>query len=229
MSGEPLPRAQAISIARGYLPPGLLGNRWDYYYARSKLATDPLYPGALRALRGSTAPVMDLGCGLGLLAHALRQDGQSLEYFGVDNDAAKIRRAIAAAERTGMASARFAFVDLAHHLPDHAGSVAILDVLQYLPAPAQRQLLENVIAMLTPGARLVIRTGLVDGSRRGLVSRIGDRAANLVGWMQSTPRCYPSADGLRAILEGSGLQVTIEPLWGRTPFNNWLVVAEHLN
>src|SRR3546814_17143832 len=80
--------------------------------------------------------------------------------------------------------------------------------------------------MLTPGARLVIRTGLVDGSRRSLVSRIGDRAANLVGWMQSSPRCYPDADGLRAILEGAGLQVTIEPLWGRTPFNNWLVVGQ---
>src|SRR5690606_760163 len=166
------------------------------------------------------------GCGLGLLAHALRQDGQEMPYYGVDNDADKIGRAIAAAERKALAPARFEVVDLAHHLPRHQGSVAILDVLQYLRAPAQRQLLENVIAMLTPGARLVIRTGLVDGSRRGLVSRIGDRAANLIGWMQSSPRCYPDADGLRAILEGAGLQVTIEPLWGRTPFNNWLVVGQ---
>src|SRR3546814_18402256 len=99
--------------------------------------------------------------------------------------------------------------------------------LQYLRAPAQRQLLEDVIAMLTPGARLVIRTGLVDGSRRGLVSRIGDRAANLIGWMQSSPRCYPDADVLRALLEGAGLQVTIEPLWGRPPLNNWLGGERH--
>ena len=227
MSGEPLPREQATAIASAFLPPHRVLNRWDYHYIRSKLSTDPLYPGVLRALRGSTAPVMDLGCGLGLLAHALRQDGQSMPYYGVDNDADKIGRAIAAAGRTGLAPARFEVVDLAHHLPRHEGSVAILDVLQYLRAPAQRQLLENVIAMLTPGARLVIRTGLVDGSRRGLVSRIGDRAANLIGWMQSSPRCYPDADGLRAVLEGAGLQVTIEPLWGRTPFNNWLVVGQH--
>lgn len=226
MSGEPLPRGQAIAIARGYVPPGLLANRWDYFYVRSKLATDPLYPGVLRALRGSSAPLLDLGCGLGLLAHALRQDGQALDYFGVDNDAAKIRRALAAARRTGLDRVRFEFVDLVHHLPAHAGSVAILDVLQYLPTDKQRELLENVIAMLTPGARLVIRTGLVDGSRRGLVSRIGDRAANLVGWMQSRPRCHPGADVLRATLEGAGLQVTFEPLWGRTPFNNWLVAAQ---
>src|SRR3546814_17612924 len=93
---------------------------------------------------------MDLGCGLGLLAHALRQDGQAMPYYGVDNDADKIGRAIAAAGRTGLAPVRFEVVDLAHHLPQHEGSVAILDVLQYLRAPAQRQLLENVIAMLTP-------------------------------------------------------------------------------
>jgi len=225
VSGQPLSRAQATQIAGAFLPPHRVRNRWDFHYIRSKLSTDPLYPGVLRALRGSSAPVMDLGCGLGLLAHALRQDGQSMPYYGVDNDAAKIERAIAAAQRVPLASTRFEVVDLAHHLPAHAGSVAILDVLQYLQAPAQRQLLENVAAMLTPGARLVIRTGLVDGSRRGLVSRIGDRAANLVGWMQSTPRCHPSADGLRGILEGAGMQVAIEPLWGRTPFNNWLVVA----
>jgi SAM-dependent methyltransferase len=226
MSVEPLPREQATVIARAFLPPYRVLNRWDYHYIRSKLSTDPLYPGVLGALRGSTAPLLDLGCGLGLLAHALRHDGQSMPYHGVDNDADKIARATAAADRTELASTRFAYVDLAHHLPEHAGSVAILDVLQYLPAPAQRHLLENVIAMLTPGARLVIRTGLVDGSRRGLVSRIGDRAANLIGWMQSTPRCYPSAEDLRAILEGAGLQMAIEPLWGRTPFNNWLVVAQ---
>src|SRR3546814_5281566 len=123
---------------------------------------------------------------LGLLAHALRQEGQGRPYYGVDNDADKIGRAIAAAGRKGLAPVRFEVVDLAHHLPQHEGSVAILDVLQYLRAPAQRQLLENVIAMLTPGARLVIRTGLVDGSRRSLVSRIGDRAANLIGDRKST-------------------------------------------
>src|SRR3546814_10720293 len=77
-----------------------------------------------------------------------------MPYYGVDNDADKIGRATAAAGRTGLAPARFEVVDLAHHLPRHEGSVAILDVLQYLRAPAQRQLLEDVIAMLTPGARL---------------------------------------------------------------------------
>src|SRR3546814_13644134 len=94
-------------LASAFLPPHKVRNRWDYHYIRSKLSTDPLYPGALRALRGSTAPVMDLGCGLGLLAHALRQDGQAMPYYGVDNDADKTGRETAAAGPTGPAPAGF--------------------------------------------------------------------------------------------------------------------------
>lgn len=224
--GLPMAREQAIGIARAYLPRHPLGNRWDYFYVRAKLGSDPLYPGVLQALRGTAAPLLDLGCGLGLLAHALRQDGQALDYRGVDNDAAKIRRAVRAAEKTGLARARFDYVDLARELPEHRGSVAILDVLQYLPEPAQRQLLRAIAAMLEPGARLVIRTGLADRSARGRVSWLGDRAANLVGWMQSAPRFHPDAATLRAMLEDAGLRAEFAPLYGRTPFNNWLVVAE---
>lgn len=222
---RPLDSAMNRRIASAYLPDNPLA-RWDYYYARSKLGSDPLYAGTLDALRGSCAPLMDLGCGLGLLAHALHHDGQSLDYYGVDNDAPKIRRAKRAAAKAGLARTRFEVVDLAQGLPQHSGSVAILDVLQYLSADAQRGLVDRVIAMLTPGARLVIRTGLDDGTRRGNTSRITDRLAHFAGWMQSIPKTYPVADTLRAQLEGAGLAVSFSPLYGDTPFNNWMVVAQ---
>ncbi len=222
---QPFDRATAIRIARAYLPRHALGNRWDYYYTRAKLGSDPLYPGVLQALRGSDAPLLDLGCGLGLLAHALRLDGQALDYRGVDNDAAKISRAQKVAAKTGLGEVRFEIVDLAEGLPAHAGSVAILDVLQYLDAAGQQRLVTEAVAMLTPGARLVIRTALGDDSRRGQTSRITDRLANLIGWMQSRPRCYPDAEALRAQLVAAGLETTFSPLYGNTPFNNWLIVA----
>ena len=104
-------------------------------------------------------------------------------------------------------------------------SVAILDVLQYLDAQGQRNLIAQVSAMLTPGARLVIRTALGDDSRRGKTSQVTDRLANLIGWMQSRPKCYPDAEAMRAQLLDSGLHTTFEPLYGRTPFHNWLIVA----
>ncbi|MEO8365250.1 MAG: class I SAM-dependent methyltransferase [Pseudoxanthomonas sp.] len=223
---RPFDRAAATHIASAFLPAHPLGNRWDYYYTRSKLGSDPLYPGVLQALRGSEAPLLDLGCGLGLLAHALRLDGQAMAYRGVDNDAAKIERARKVAGKRGLAEVNFDLVDLAKGPPLHHGSVAILDVLQYLDAPAQQGLIGEVIGMLTPGARLVIRTALGDNSRRGQTSRVTDRLANLIGWMQSRPKCYPDADAMRAQLAEAGLQTTFSPLYGNTPFNNWLIVAE---
>lgn len=217
----------ARRIARAFLPASKLGNRYDYYYVQAKLRTDPLYPGVLAALRGSDAPLLDLGCGLGLLAHALHAGGRRLAYFGVDIDASKIARARKIAARTGLHDASFDVVDLAQgHPPPHQGSVAILDVLQYLDADGQRALLDDVIAMLTPGARLVIRSGLGDDSRRGRTTRITDKIAHFAGWMQALPKCYPTQDGLRAQLEGAGLKAAFSPLYGDTPFNNWLIVAE---
>lgn len=224
-STRPFDRAAATRIARAFLPHHPLGNRWDYYYTRAKLSSDPLYPGVLQALRGSDAPVLDLGCGLGLLAHALRLDGQTMAYRGVDNDAAKIARAARVAQKNGLHEVAFDVVDLAQGPPAHSGSVAILDVLQYLSADEQATLIADAIAMLTPGARLVIRTALGDDSHRGRTSRLTDRLANLIGWMQFRPKCYPDADKLRAQMEAAGLQVSLAPLYGNTPFNNWLIVA----
>lgn len=222
---RPLPRQRATEIANAFLPDRFWGSRWDYYYVREKLASDPLYPGVLDALRGSSTPLLDIGCGLGLLVHTLRRDGQSLPYRGVDIDATKIARAQRAAQRAELARADFAIADLAHEIPRHAGSVAILDVLQYLSAEAQRRLLDATITMLTPGARLVIRAALDDKGRRGHYTRLGDRFAHLTGWMPSAPKHYPRTDALRAVLDDAGLQSSFAPLYGRTPFNHWLIVA----
>jgi SAM-dependent methyltransferase len=222
---RPFDGATARRIARAFLPAFPLGNRYDYYYSLAKLRSDPLYPGVLAALRGSRAPLLDLGCGLGLLAHALRLDGQAMAYHGVDIDARKIARAGRIAAKTGLEDVGFEVVDLAHALPSHQGSVALLDVLQYLSADAQRSLLERVVSMLTPGAQLVIRTGLGDDSSRGRTTRVTDRLAHLVGWMQAVPKHYPTREGLCAQLEAAGLATRFQPLYGDTPFNNWLVVA----
>jgi SAM-dependent methyltransferase len=224
-STRPFEHEAAKRIARAFLPRRWYGNRHDYYYSLIKLRTDPLYPGALDALRGSTAPVLDLGCGLGLFAHALHADGQRLPYLGVDIDADKIARARVIAARTGLHAARFEVCDLGAAMPGHQGSVALLDVLQYLSLERQRELLASVAAMLVPGARLVIRTGLGDATRRGMTTRVTDRLAHVIGWMQEVPRQYPTREGLLAQLEGAGLSPSFRPLYGNTPFNNWLVVA----
>lgn len=225
---QPLDRDRSRAIARAFAPRNLFGNRHDFFYTLLKLRSDPLYPGVLAALRGTRAPVLDLGCGLGLLAHALRQDGQHQSYRGVDIDAAKIARGSRVAADCGLRDVRLEVMDVGVETPDHSGSVTILDVLQFLPPDAQRELLARVAPMIAPRGRLVIRTGLQDRTGRSRTSRISDRLANLIGWMQERPRSYPTADGLRRILEDLGLRVSLAPLYGSTPFNNWLLVATPL-
>lgn len=213
------------SIADAFVAPRWPARRYHYYYARGKLASDPLFPGVVGALRGHDAPLLDLGCGIGLLAHALRADGQSLRYAGVDFDAGKITIANAAARRATLADVAFATCDLVRERPSHQGSVALLDVLQYLPAAAQDRVLGDAIAMLAPGARLVIRSGLHDANARSRTTRIADRLANGIGWMRSAPLRYPTRDWFEAKLAEAALAADFRPLHGRTPFNNWLVVA----
>jgi len=220
-----LPRERARAIAGAFLPARRWGNRYDYHYVQAKLRTDPLYPGVTAVLRGAPWPVLDLGCGLGLLVHALRADGQGQGYRGVDIDAAKIGRARVAAGRAGLVDAGFETIDVSGALPAHAGSVVLLDVLQYLPDAQQRRVLAEAVARLAPGAPLVIRTPLAGDHARGWFTRVSDRVGHLSGWMGTAPRHYPTREGLMAALAGHGLEASCSALYGNTPFNNWLVVA----
>lgn len=219
-------RDAARAIARAFLPARAWGNRYDYHYTQAKLRTDPLYPRVIGELRGGSLPLLDLGCGLGLLAHALRADGQDGAYLGLDVDAAKISRANRAAGQAGLADVRFAVAELGGApLPPHAGAVALLDVLHYLPATEQLALLAQAATRLAATAPLVIRTPLAGDDPRGRLTRLTDRVGHLSGWMRTAPRDYPSRDDLLAALADQGLQASCTPLFGNTPFNNWLLVA----
>jgi len=207
-------------IARAYLP-----SRWHYYYSRNKLATDPLYGGVARALNGTSAPVLDLGCGIGLLAHYLRACGFQVPYRGVDNDTAKIALARTVAARTGLSHASFAAMDVGQGIPDHSGSITVLDVLQFLPPDRLGEFVGKLADCVSPGGRLVIRTGLEDASWRTRVTRTADVLARAIRWMNAAPRAYPTRELLVSVLESRGLEAEFSPLWGNTPFNNWLLVG----
>jgi SAM-dependent methyltransferase len=198
-----------------------------YFYARGKLATDPLYAGVGAALSGTQAPLLDLGCGIGLLAHTLRAQEFAGDYLGVDNDAKKIAAARDAAERAGLRDVRYNCIDLATEpFPSHRGSVALLDVLQFVPEPAATELIELAAACIVPGARLVIRSGLENADARTRFTRAVDWMSRSVGWMNAAPTHYPTRAGLESLLARCGLRTRFAPLSGRLPFNNWLIVGE---
>ncbi|WP_294996754.1 class I SAM-dependent methyltransferase [uncultured Stenotrophomonas sp.] len=229
-NGSPLPctplaSAQARAIADTFRPSRAWGSRRDYYYTRSKLGSDPLYDGVLQQLPDDGQPVLDLGCGLGLMAHVLRQRGRTQRYRGVDVDAAKIARARRAA--ADLREVHFDCLDVQAPLPSQPGHVLLLDVLQYLDAEPQQALLRAAAARVAHPGRLLLRTPLATGDGRDRTTRVADRLAWLIGWMGTRPRHYPDPQQLQAILVEAGLRVSApRALHGRTPFNSWLLVAE---
>ncbi len=208
-------------IARHYLP-----RRPHYWYARIKLATDPLYTRVGMALAETREPLLDLGCGIGLLAHALRMQGFPGDCLGVDVDEEKIASARAAAARARLIGVHFEAYDLAHGFPAHRGSVALLDIVQFLPPEAQDALLEAAIASLTPGAVLVMRTALHRDGWRLRFTRGVDRFARITRWMNVGPQRYPRREDLEERFARHGLSATFAPLSGRLPFENWLICAK---
>jgi SAM-dependent methyltransferase len=213
---------RAADISINYLP-----QRTHYWYSRCKLATDPLYARVGEALRDTADSLLDLGCGIGLLAHTLRRQGFGASYLGVDNDEGKIASARDAASRARLADVTFRAIDLARDaFPPHHGSVALLDVLQFLAPENARKLLANVARCIGPQSRLVIRTGLDRAGARMRFTRAVDTGSRRIGWMNAAPSWYPARDELEALFAEHRLRARFEPLTGLLPFNNWLIVAE---
>jgi hypothetical protein len=104
--------------------------------------------------------------------------------------------------------------------------VVILDILQYFTEEEQDLLLQQAAERVAPAGKLVIRSGLETDSWRYRVTMICDHIAHGTLWMKSAPQRYPTAEQFQRVLSQAGLDVEIFPLWGKTPFNNHLIVAK---
>jgi 2-polyprenyl-3-methyl-5-hydroxy-6-metoxy-1,4-benzoquinol methylase len=198
---------------------------WDRNYVATKVKTDPLYGAVYDELRDSDLPLLDLGCGLGLLAFYLRERGLAFPIRGLDYDPRKIDSAEKVAAALSHISLDFATHDARSGLPEHSGNVSILDILQFFTPAEQQTLLELAAARVAPGGKLVIRSGLRDRSWRFKITVFCDYFAKASFWMKAAPTHYPAADDFTRILSPHG-KVRVVPLWGKTPFNNHLIVLE---
>lgn len=199
---------------------------WQRNYTRGKLTTDPLYAAAAAAIaHANPLPLMDVGCGMGLLGQYLHACNLLHGYQGIDHDERKIDAGRRAASNLG-AGDRFHLqrADVSD-LPDFSGHVALLDVLHYLPKARQAGLLAQLAKHVAPGGVLVIRNVLRESNWRFRATVLEETLLHWSGWMKTAPSHYPTAHEISQPLEDEGLDVSISPLWGRTPFNSYLIVA----
>lgn len=198
---------------------------WLQGYVRGKLRSDPVYLKTIGVVVAFPAPVLDIGCGPGLLAHCLDACGVDVPYAGLDADARKISSAKESIR--GLASIHFEHADCPP-LPDWQGHVALLDVLHYLDAETQMRLLDEAIPRIAPGASLIIRTVLRDRSWRFRATQVEELFIRGSRWIRGGVKHYPRAGELLAPLRDAGLSVEMPSLFGHTPFNSFLVCATRL-
>lgn len=210
-------RAVARRIADRFQRP------WHRDYVRNKLRFDPVYAAVATIVAADPSPVLDVGCGLGLLGFYLRERGVRVGYRGLDFDAKKIAIAREVSTRTGL---DLAFDDGdADKLPPFNGHIALLDVLHYLPASVQQRLLREAAARVAPGAALILRNVLRERGWRFRATVWEEYFLYATRWMRSPAVHYPEREEIETPLRAAGLEPDVRPLWGNTPFNSFMIVA----
>jgi len=191
-------------------------------YVRSKLKRDPVYEATWRLLEHSALPVLDIGCGIGLLPMFLRERGFRGEMIGLDTDSEKISIARKVTELD--ASTTFRTQDAAEGFADFQGSLTMLDVLHYLTTEDQRILLDRAAQSVASGGMAIIRDCPRDNTWRYRATYLEELFAVKVGWLKVPRLNFPTLQQLIHPFASRGFASEVRPLWGKTPFNNHLFV-----
>jgi 2-polyprenyl-3-methyl-5-hydroxy-6-metoxy-1,4-benzoquinol methylase len=196
--------------------------RWLRIYAGRKLRSDPVFSAAFELLRESKSPLVDGGCGVGLLAFYLRERNFLPSISGLDSDGRKIERANAVA--SGVYH-DLEFIEQGVCEPiAQSGNVVLFDLLHYLPPNDQARLLDRLAPRVAPGGMLVIRDCPRDGNARFWLTHLAERFAQTTTWNMKAPLHFPTREEIFAAFGEDQFERTVEPLWGRTPFNNHLFI-----
>jgi 2-polyprenyl-3-methyl-5-hydroxy-6-metoxy-1,4-benzoquinol methylase len=196
---------------------------WLRIYVGRKLRSDPVFPAAFELLQDSHEPLIDVGCGVGLLSFYLRERNFAPAIVGFDRDRRKICRAAAVVRQSGYRDLEFIERDVTEMIGER-GNVVLFDLLHYLPPNEQSLLLQRLVPQIAPGGLLLIRDCPREGNARFWLTHLAERFAQITTWNLRTPLHFPTREKISAPFLPNEFTSTVEPLWGRTPFNNHLFI-----
>ncbi len=202
---------------------GRFGELWLRLYAGRKLRSDPVFPAAFTLLEHSREPLIDVGCGVGLLGFYLRERNFQQPIIGLDRDGRKIARGRAVARASSYSDLEFLEQNACENLA-HRGNLVLFDVLHYLSPNEQKLLLLRLAQQVVPGGLLLLRDCPRDDNARFRCTYAAERFAQLITWNMRTPLYFPTRDEIAAAFPPNEFEQTVAPLWGRTPFNNHLFI-----
>jgi SAM-dependent methyltransferase len=182
-------------------------------YVRAKVRIDPVYAAVFERISGSTDPLLDVGCGVGVLAAYLRARGFTAPIRGIDHDERKV-----AVAREVVHDAAFEVADARTAIPT-GGTVVLLDLLHYFRGGDQAAILAAAAAT---AATVIIRDAVRDGSWRYRLTYAQETFSRAVRWLRAERLHFPARDEITRPFATFDAEVV--PLYGRTPFNNYLFV-----
>lgn len=199
---------------------------WLQGYIAGKLSNDPLFEEGLSVLRERKGKVIDLGCGLGLLALWLREHGDEASYLGCDLDAWKIEAGRRAVIRLGYQDIEFVTGDMLELPVNGATTICAFDVFHYLPLAMQEQMIQKLARAAQQGALVLIRTGVRGCGWRSGVTLLQEWWIRASGWIPSGNGTLPQLEEMVRKFETLDCSVEVQPLHGNMPFSNyWLKIS----
>jgi len=187
-------------------------------YVRAKVRIDPVYAAVFERIDESADPLLDVGCGVGILAAYLRMRGFAAPIRGIDHD----ERKVAVAGRV-VHDAAFEVAD-ARSAIAMGGTVVLLDLLHYFRGADQAAILAAAAAN---AKTVIIRDAVRDGSLRYRLTYAQETFSRAVRWLRAERLHFLTRDEI--VRPFTGFDAEVVPLYGRTPFNNYLFVFRRSN
>jgi SAM-dependent methyltransferase len=216
--------------------------KFTYHFARGKLRTDPAFVTLLSTrLLPTSARVLDLGCGQGLLAACLHAASTChvegiwptawpapplpASVRGIEIDAREVERA----RRALGPLAQIECDDLSVAALRSADAIIMLDVLHYLEPLAQRALIERAHDALSLGGVLILRIGNSAGGARFIWSRWVDAISWRLRGRGRAVLHFRTLAGWTELLGAAGFAVREIPMAGSKSFANVMLLATPLS
>jgi 2-polyprenyl-3-methyl-5-hydroxy-6-metoxy-1,4-benzoquinol methylase len=210
-------------------------------FARGKLRHDPVFLALLKSgLIKNGMTILDLGCGQGLLLALLKtaesqyrrgtwpddwpRPATELDLLGIElreNEVAIARKALAA-------SVRIESMDLSCGNIPNADVVVLFDVLHYLSADAQQDLLRCIGHSISPGGLLLVRDADAAAGMSYRVTHCAERFAAMVRGHFRQRFHFRSRTQWNDLFVANGFAIETMPMSEGTPFANFLWVARRI-
>lgn len=186
-------------------------------YVRAKVRIDPVYAAVFERISDSADPLLDVGCGVGVLAAYLRARGFAAPIRGIDHDERKVVVAggIVRDATFEVADARSAIAT--------GGTVVLLDLLHYFRGVDQAA----ILAAAANAKTIIIRDAVRDGSWRYRLTYAQETFSRAVRWLRAERLHFLTREEI--VRPFAGFDAEVVPLYGKTPFNNYLFVFRRSN